>query len=123
MSARRYSTRGARTVAVRIRMKQMGRTHRHYYRIVAIDSRQPRAGKVTEEPGTYDRHVKEKTARVTLRPERIKYWKSVGARASEHCEAIFKKFMKKWEEIEAQQAAKAAEDAAKAKAEAEAPKS
>jgi len=109
-------------VAVRIRMKQMGRAHRHYYRIVAIDARQPRDGKVIEELGTYDPHVTQKDARVTLRPGRIKYWQSVGARASEHCEAIFKKFMKKWEEIEAQQAAKAAEDAAKAKAEAEAPK-
>ena len=99
----------------------MGRTHRHYYRIVAIDSRQPRDGKVIEELGTYDPHVKEKSARVTLRPTRIKYWKSVGALASEHCEAIFKKFMKKWEEIESQQAAKAAEDAAKKAAEASAP--
>ena len=108
-------------MAVRIRMKQMGRAHRHYYRIVAIDARQPRDGKVIEELGTYDPHVAQKDARVTLRPGRIKYWKSVGAKASEHCEAIFKKFMKKWEEIEAQKAAKAAEEAAKAKAKAEPP--
>lgn len=101
-------------MAVRIRMKQMGRTHRHYYRIVAIDHRQPRDGKVIEELGTYDPHVTNKDARVKLIPSRIKYWQSVGAKPSEHCAAIFKKFMKKWEEIEAQQAAKAAEDAAKA---------
>ena len=107
-------------MAVRIRMKQMGRTHRHYYRIVAIDHRQPRDGKVIEELGTYDPHVTDKAARVTLRPERIKYWKSVGAQASEHCEAIFKKFMKKWEEIEATKAATLAEEAAK-KAEEAAP--
>jgi small subunit ribosomal protein S16 len=97
-------------------MKQMGRTHRHYYRIVAIDARQPRDGRVIEELGTYDPHVTKKDERVTLRPARIKYWQSVGAKASEHCEAIFKKFMKKWEEIEAQVAAKkvaaAAADAA-----------
>ncbi len=108
-------------MAVRIRMKQMGRTHRHYYRIVAIDHRQPRDGRVIEELGTYDPHIKEKGERVTLIPSRIKYWKSVGAKASEHCEAIFKNFMKKWEEIESQKAAqKAAEDAKKA-AEASAP--
>ena len=101
-------------MAVRIRMKQMGRTHRHYYRIVAIDHRQPRDGKVIEELGTYDPHVKEKGERVTLRPARIKYWQSVGAKPSEHCAAIFKKFMKKWEEIEAQEAAKAAAAAAQA---------
>jgi small subunit ribosomal protein S16 len=108
-------------VAVRIRMKQMGRTHRHYYRIVAIDSRQPRDGKVIEELGTYDPHVAKPEESVTLRPARIKYWKSVGALASEHCEAIFKKYMKRWEEIEATNAAKAAEEAAKKTAEPSAP--
>lgn len=108
-------------MAVRIRMKQMGRTHRHFYRIVAIDSRQPRDGKVIEELGTYDPHVADADKSVTLRPSRIKYWQSVGAKASEHCEAIFKKYMKKWEEIEAQQAAQAAEAAAQQAATASAP--
>ena len=103
-------------MAVRIRMKQMGRTHRHYYRIVAIDHRQPRDGRVIEELGTYDPHVANKDARVTLIPSRIKYWQSVGAIASEHCEAIFKKHMKRCEELETQAASKSAEDAAKAAA-------
>jgi small subunit ribosomal protein S16 len=103
-------------VAVRIRMKQMGRTHRHYYRIVAIDGRQPRDGKVIEELGVYDPHVADKEARVKLKPSRIKYWKSVGAKPSDQCEVLFTKYMKKWEEIEAQEVAKAAEDAAKSKA-------
>jgi small subunit ribosomal protein S16 len=92
-------------------MKQMGRTHRHYYRIVAIDSRQPRDGKVIEELGVYDPHVVDKEARVKLKPGRIKYWKSVGAKASDQCEVLFTKFMKKWEEIEAKEA-----EAAKSKA-------
>ena len=97
-------------------MKQMGRTHRHFYRIVAIDHRQPRDGRAIEELGTYDPHVpnSDPSGGVILRPARIKYWQSVGAKPSEHCAAIFKKHMKRWEEIEAQQAAKAAEDAAKA---------
>ncbi len=100
-------------MAVRIRMKQMGRTHRHYYRIVAIDSRQPRDGKVVEELGTYDPHVPDTDARVKLKPSRIKYWQSVGAKPSEKCAVLFRKYMKKWEEIEAQEAARAAEEAAK----------
>ena len=41
-------------VAVRIRMKKMGRKHRPYFRIVAIDSRQPRDGRTLEDLGTYD---------------------------------------------------------------------
>src|SRR6476646_3732612 len=45
------------TVAVRIRMKPMGRKHRAYYRIVAIDGRQPNDGRVIEEVGTYDPQV------------------------------------------------------------------
>ncbi len=93
-------------MAVRIRMKQMGRTHRHYYRIVAIDSRQPRDGRAIEELGTYDPHVPDHDKSVTLRPARIKYWQSVGAKASEHCEAIFKRHMARWEGIEAETAAK-----------------
>lgn len=92
-------------VAVCIRMKQMGRTHRHYYRIVAIDKRQPRDGKVLEELGTYDPHVTDKEKRVTLIPSRIKYWQSVGAKPSENVEVFLKKYMTKFEEIEAQQAA------------------
>jgi small subunit ribosomal protein S16 len=92
-------------VAVRIRMKKMGRTHRHYFRIVAIDSRQPRDGKVIEELGSYDPHVRDKEKRVTLIPSRIKYWQSVGAKPSDHVQVLLNKYMKKFEELEAQAAA------------------
>ena len=44
-------------MAVRIRMKKMGRKHRQFFRIVAIDSRQPRDGRIIEELGTYDPQV------------------------------------------------------------------
>ena len=99
-------------MAVRIRMKQMGRTHRHYYRIVAIDHRQPRDGRAIEELGTYDPHNPDKDAQVTLIPSRIKYWQSVGAKASEHCAAIFKNHMVKQEAVELQAAADKAAHAA-----------
>jgi small subunit ribosomal protein S16 len=90
----------------------MGRKHRPYYRIVAIDSRQPRDGRVLEELGTYDPMIKVKENRVTLLPDRVKHWISKGALASEKCTVLFDKFMKKAEE-------KAAAD--KAAAEAPAP--
>jgi len=79
-------------------MKMMGRKHRPYFRIVAIDSRQPRDGRVLEELGTYDPMVKVKENRVTLRPERIKHWISKGALASEKCTVLFNKYMKKFED-------------------------
>jgi small subunit ribosomal protein S16 len=93
------------TVAVRIRMKMMGRRHRHYFRIVAIDGRQPRDGRVIEELGTYDPHVKNTEERVTLIPSRIKYWMSVGAQPSENVTVFLKKYMAKWEQKEAEAAA------------------
>lgn len=92
-------------MAVRLRLKQMGRKHRHYYRLVAIDARQPRDGRVIEELGTYDPHVKDKEKRVTLVPARIKYWQSVGALPTENVAALLKKFMAREEQREAEQAA------------------
>ena len=86
----------------------MGRIHRPYFRIVAIDSRQPRDGRVLEELGTYDPMVKIKENRVTLIPDRIKYWMSVGALPSEKVGALIKKYLKKAEEAAAQAAAPAA---------------
>jgi small subunit ribosomal protein S16 len=85
-------------------MKRLGRKHRSYFRIVAIDSRQPRDGRVIEELGSYDPMVKNTDDRVRLKPTRIKYWMSVGALPSEKCAVLFKKYMKKFEELEAQQA-------------------
>ena len=85
-------------VAVRIRMKRLGRKHRPYYRIVAIDSRQPRDGRVIEELGTYDPMIKNTDERVKLLPERIKYWVSVGARPSDNVQVFIKKYMAKFEQ-------------------------
>jgi small subunit ribosomal protein S16 len=82
-------------VAVRIRMKMMGRKHRPYFRIVAIDHHQPRNGRVLEELGTYDPMVTDKTKRVTLIPDRIKYWQSVGALTSDKVAVLLKKFLPK----------------------------
>jgi small subunit ribosomal protein S16 len=83
-------------------MKKLGRKHRHYFRIVAIDARQPRDGRVIEELGSYDPMVKNTDERVQLKPSRIKYWMSVGAKPSENVAVLLKKYMSKFEEIEAQ---------------------
>jgi len=85
-------------VAVRIRMKMLGRKHRPYFRIVAIDSRQPRDGRIIEELGSYDPMVKDTDERVRLKPDRIKYWMGVGAKPSEKVAVLFKKYMAKFEQ-------------------------
>jgi small subunit ribosomal protein S16 len=86
-------------------MKKMGRKHRPYYRIVAIDARQPRDGRIIEELGSYDTSIRATDERVRLVPARIKYWLSVGAQPSEHVSAFLKKYMAKWEQKEAEAAA------------------
>jgi small subunit ribosomal protein S16 len=86
----------------------MGRKHRPYFRIVAIDSRQPRGGRVIEELGSYDPMIKNTDERVTLKPDRCKYWMSVGALPSERVATLFKKYMAKFEQAAEAPAAPAA---------------
>ena len=94
-------------MAVRIRMKLMGRKHRPYFRIVAIDARQPRDGRIIEELGSYDPMIKNTDDRVKLKPDRVKYWMSVGALASEKVQVLINKYLKKSEEAAKQAAAPA----------------
>ena len=79
-------------------MKKMGRKHRSYFRIVAIDHKQPRDGRVIEELGSYDPMVKNTDERVKLKPDRVKYWMSVGAQPSEKVAVLLNKYMAKIEE-------------------------
>jgi small subunit ribosomal protein S16 len=73
-------------------MKRMGRKNREYYRICASDRRSPRDGRVIEELGTYDPHVKETDARCTLNGPRIEHWLSVGAQPSDAVRVLIKKY-------------------------------
>jgi small subunit ribosomal protein S16 len=86
-------------------MKKLGRKHRPYFRIVAIDGRQPRDGRIIEELGSYDPMVKNTDDRVTLRAARVKYWMSVGAQPSENVAVLLKKYLTKAEQQEAEAAA------------------
>lgn len=79
-------------MAVCIRMKKMGRTHRAFFRICATDKRAPRDGRVLEELGTYDPSVPETDARVRLNNERVDYWLGVGALPSEKVAVLIKKY-------------------------------
>ncbi len=75
---------------------------------MAIDHRQPRDGRVIEELGTYDPMVKNTDERVRLRPDRIKYWMSVGALPSENVDVLLKKYMAKFEQQATEAAAQPA---------------
>jgi len=92
-------------VAVRIRMKQMGRRHRPFYRICAVDQRAPRDGRVLEELGTYDPMVPDTDARAVLNGERVDYWLSVGAQPSEKVQVLIHKYGSRGTHLGQQQAA------------------
>lgn len=79
-------------MAVRIRMKRMGRKKRPFYRVCATDIRSARDGRVIEELGYYDPMVHDTDARAILKGERIQYWLSVGAQPSDKVAILIKKY-------------------------------
>ena len=76
-------------VAVKLRLKRMGRTHKSFFRLSAMDSRCPRDGRVIEELGWYDPHASGE--QVKFDTERVAYWLSVGAQPSETVRDLLKK--------------------------------
>lgn len=68
---------------VRIRLKRMGRRHRPFYRINAIEKRNQRDGKVIEQLGWYDPIAKDPAKQLSLNEERVKDWISRGAQPSD----------------------------------------
>ena len=77
---------------LRLRMKRLGRRHRPFYRLVAVDQRAARDGKVIEYLGHYDPSITESDARAILKKDRIDYWLSVGAQPSEKVSVLIKKY-------------------------------
>ncbi len=92
-------------MAVRIRLKKMGRKARPFFRVCAVDSRAPRDGKVIEELGYYDPMVSDTDARTILKSERIDYWLSVGAQPSQKAGVLIKKYGTSGSHLEKQKAA------------------
>ncbi len=92
-------------MAVRIRLKKMGRRHRSYFRVCAMDQRSPRDGRVLEELGTYDPMVTDVDARAVLNGERISYWLGVGAQPSDKVKVLIKKYGAEGSHLEKQKAA------------------
>jgi small subunit ribosomal protein S16 len=75
-------------VAVKIRLKRMGKIRQPYYRVVVVDSRKKRDGRVIEEIGKY--HPKQEPSFIEVTSERVQYWLGVGAQPTEAVEAILK---------------------------------
>ena len=75
-------------MAVKIRLKRMGKIRAPFYRIVVADSRTKRDGRVIEEIGKY--HPTEEPSVIQVDSERAQYWLGVGAQPTEQVEALLK---------------------------------
>ncbi len=75
-------------MAVKIRLKRMGKIRTPYYRVVVVDSRKKRDGRVIEQIGKY--HPKEEPSLIEVTSDRAQYWLGVGAQPSEAVEALLK---------------------------------
>jgi small subunit ribosomal protein S16 len=134
-------------MAVKLRMTRMGRRHRPFFRINAVESLVPRDGRIIEKLGHYDPIEKDPSKQIVLDHERVKYWLDQGAIPSETVSQILLrqgiknkfaeqrnsrrakaraiatgkgKFFNKAQKIAAEKEAQAAEEKAKAEAEAKA---
>lgn len=74
-------------MALKIRLRQQGRTNRLTYRLVVADSRLPRDGKYLEKVGHYDPHL-EGDNDATIAEDRVQYWVDQGAELTEKARAL-----------------------------------
>jgi small subunit ribosomal protein S16 len=78
------------TVAVKIRLKRMGKIRAPFYRVVVMDSRTKRDGRAIEEIGKY--HPTEEPSLIDIDLDRANYWLSNGAQPTEAVAALLKKY-------------------------------
>ena len=76
-------------MALKIRLRQQGRSNRQTYRLVVADVRSPRDGKYVEMLGWYDPSLASNN--MCVNAERTSYWLSQGAEFTDQAKAIIKK--------------------------------
>ncbi len=75
-------------MAVKIRLKRMGKIRAPFYRVVVMDSRAKRDGRAIEEIGKY--HPTEEPSVIQVDSERVQYWLGVGAQPTEQVQQLLK---------------------------------
>ncbi|MGW5880153.1 30S ribosomal protein S16 [Nocardiopsis terrae] len=76
-------------MAVKLKLKRMGKIRTPQYRVIVADARNKRDGKAIEEIGKY--HPKEHPSLIEVDSERAQYWLSVGAQPSDAVKVLLRK--------------------------------
>lgn len=77
-------------MALKIRLRQQGRTNRSVYRLVLTDCRAPRDGKYLEMLGWYNPLETEQDRMISVKADRVQHWLDLGAQLSENVRALLK---------------------------------
>ena len=78
-------------MAVKLRLKRIGRKNAPVYRLNAVDSRSPRDGRVIEELGFYNPREKDQAKQFVAKLDRCRYWLDTGAIPSPTVSSLLKK--------------------------------
>jgi small subunit ribosomal protein S16 len=78
-------------MALKIRLQRHGASHRPFYRMVVTEAAARRDGRFVEVLGTYEPQAKKPENQLLLKLERIDYWKSVGAKASDTAASLIRR--------------------------------
>ena len=76
-------------MAVKIRLRRMGRKKRPFYRVIVADSRSPRNGRFIEEIGWYD--PLQDPGEIRIDEEKAKKWLATGAQPTDTARSLLKK--------------------------------
>lgn len=78
-------------MAVRIRLKRIGRRNRPAYRVCVFDGRTRRDGRSIEDIGFYDTLSNDPERELKVNVDRARYWLSVGAQPTDIVKQLFKR--------------------------------
>jgi len=78
-------------LAIKIRLKRIGRRNRPFYRVVVMDSRKRRDGAAIEELGWYNPIARDKDSNFVLKEDRVFHWLTVGAQPTDAVNGLMKR--------------------------------
>tara|TARA_Y200000002_G_scaffold57044_1_gene42345 strand:- start:1271 stop:1816 length:546 start_codon:yes stop_codon:yes gene_type:complete len=77
-------------MALKIRLQRHGASHRPFYRMVVTEAAARRDGRFVEVLGTYEPQASKPENELKVKLERVDYWKSVGAKATDTAASLIR---------------------------------